>query len=155
MSVLSELGANYKSPSVTFPYKTGSVGNIYTPNFINSNNVPSATNTIIVSSALTQGVYSIQGFIQITPTAGQTLVDGQTTVQLEVSDNTGALVQSATFFGTIANDSVYYIPINWTFNALETQAAGSPNFTLAVDATTTTAVVYNIGGGTINITKIA
>lgn len=155
MSVLSELGSNYKpasSTNITFPYKTGSVGNIYTPNFVNANNVVSGANTGILAASLTQGVYSIQGFIEILP-GGGTL--DAVTVNLEASNSAGDLTQLITFAGFMFGDPSYYIPVNFTFNALETQAAGSPNFTISVDGTTSGGATFNITQGTLNITKIA
>ena len=151
MSVLSELGANYKSPSVTFPYKTGSVGNIFTPNFNPTANIASGANTLIVNNTLTAGAYSIQGYIEIVPTAG-TLDDVVVTIQSADKDGVLQTVGNFPYFVALNAGVNNFVPISVSIIALSTL---SPNFTIAIDGTTSGADVYGITNGTLTITKIA
>jgi len=150
MSVISSAGANYTSQLTRFPPIAGSVGNIYTPNLINNTNVGSGISATIVSSALVEGTYIIQGFLEVTcNTADETL--DTVAVDIQASNADGVLQTIITFSAIIPQDNLFYIPINWSLYAITT---ATPNFVISIDGTTS-AGTYDVASGTLNITKIA
>jgi hypothetical protein len=151
MSVISSAGANYTSQLTRFPPIAGSVGNIYTPTLINNTAVPSGTNTIMISSVLVEGTYTIQGFIEYFVNTGITI--SSASVQIQSANSAGDLQTIVTFASPIeGSNSNFYVPVNWTFYSVPT---ATPNFTLAVDAVTSDGSTYNVASGTLTIAKIA